>query len=376
MEAVELIKSSVDALSDKVSEQAEKLATLGDSVSNKVKQDFDTTFAELNSKIAEIKQAQATQVAVETNDKSVGDAFIRNFKDNQGRLEINTIKSSDVGGSTYHWTTEPQTQARWSLFDLIPVSYIGQTSINYTKQVAFDNKARPVDESTEKPHSHLTFQKAEAVLRTVAHYEMVTRQALVTDSELRNIINNELYQGLVLSTENQIINGTGQQVTDADGNQYTEWNGLLSQATELDAALLPDDANAIDTLRFAMAQTIKGRGWADGIILNPIDWAKIETAKVNNNGTGAYIVGNPVSGSGRRTLWGLPVVDTWAIDAGSFVVGAFQTACRVFLQNQGVVYIEGYINDQLIKNEMTIVAELMGNVGVKKPLQIIKGNFE
>ena len=376
MEAVELIKNSVDALSDKVAEQAEKLSALGDSVSEKIKSDFDKTFAELNSKIAEIKQAQATQT-VETNAKDVGDAFSKNFRTNGGKLEINAIKAEDVGGAVYNWGGFDATQSRWTLFDLIPVSYIGQTAINYTKQVAFDNQARPVDESKLKPHSHLTFQKAESTLRTIAHYEMVTRQALATDSELRNIINNELYNGLILATENQIINGTGGVVTDAvSGDTYQEWDGLLTHATDFDDTVAPDDANVIDKLRFAMAQVIKGRGWADGIILNPIDWSKIETAKVNNNGTGQYIVGNPVSGIGKRTLWGLPVVDTWAIDEGSFVVGAFKTACRVFLQNQGVIFIDGYINDQLIKNEMTIVAELMGNVGVKKPLQIIKGNFE
>ena len=379
MEAVELLQNSINATQDKVAELSEKLSAMGGKVTEQVKGDFDEKFSELNSKIDELKQAQAAAALPETNAKkynSVGDEFLCNYKNNQGKIEINAIKASEVGGGVYRWGGMQNDRIRWTLFDLIPVSYIDDTAIRYSRLVNIDNKARPVDESKVKPHSHLTFAQAESTLRTIAHYEMVTRQALLAESELLNIINNELYNGLVLATENQIINGSGASQTDpVSGDTYTEWNGLLGQATAFDDSVLPSDAIMIDRLRFAMAQVIAGRGWADGVILNPIDWAKIETAKVNQNGTGAYIIGDPATGTAKRALWGLPVVDTQAIAAGKFVVGAFTTASRVFLQSQGVVYIEGYINDQLIKNEMTIVAELMGNVAVKKPLQIVKGSF-
>lgn len=379
MEAVELLQNSINATQSKVAELSEKLSAMGGKVTEQVKGDFDEKFSELNSKIDELKQAQAAAAMPETNAKkysSVGDEFLCNYKNNQGKIEINAIKAEEVGGGVYRWGGMQNDRIRWTLFDLIPVSYINDTAIRYSRLVNIDNKARPVDESKTKPHSHLTFAQAESTLRTIAHYEMVTRQALLAESELRNIINNELYNGLVLATENQIINGSGASQTDpVSGDTYTEWDGLLGQATAFDDSVLPSDAIMIDRLRFAMAQVIAGRGWADGVILNPIDWAKIETAKVNQNGTGAYIIGDPATGTAKRALWGLPVVDTQAITAGNFVVGAFTTASRVFLQSQGVVYIEGYINDQLIKNEMTIVAELMGNVAVKKPLQIVKGSF-
>ena len=379
MEAVELLQNSINATQDKVAELSEKLSAMGGKVTEQVKGDFDEKFSELNSKIDELKQAQAAAAMPETNAKkygSVGDEFLCNYKNNQGKIEINAIKAEEVGGGVYRWGGMQNDRIRWTLFDLIPVSYINDTAIRYSRLVNIDNQARPVDESKVKPHSHLTFAQAESTLRTIAHYEMVTRQALLAESELRNIINNELYNGLVLATENQIINGSGASQTDpVSGDTYTEWDGLLGQATAFDDSVLPSDSTTIDRLRFAMAQVIAGRGWADGVILNPIDWAKIETAKVNQNGTGAYIIGDPANGTARRALWGLPVVDTQAIAAGDFVVGAFTTASRVFLQSQGVVYIEGYINDQLIKNEMTIVAELMGNVAVKKPLQIVKGSF-
>ena len=386
---LELLQNSINDMGDKLSALSEKMVAEKNAKDEKTLGDFDEKFSEFNKLVAEQKeliatqknaiddflQKQATSGAKATKEyNSFGDKFIAEYANKGGRVECNAIKSADIAGSTFRWGGVDSSRIRWTLFDLIPVSYIADTSIKYTKQVALDNKARPVDESQLKPHSHLTFTKADSTLQTIAHYEMVTRQALKTESELRNIINNELYNGLVLATENQIINGSGTEVTQ-DGATFTEWNGLLTQATAFDNSVLPQDSTTIDAIRFAMAQVIAGRGWADGIILNPIDWAKIETAKVNANGTGAYIVGDPINGTARRLLWGLPVVDTQAIAAGSFVVGAFNTACRVFLQDEGVVFIDGYIENQLIKNEMTIVAELMGNVGVKKPLQIVKGTF-
>ena len=385
---LELLQNSINAMSDNLQEIAAKMTADKNAKDEKTLGDFDEKFSEVNSLILkqnELITAQQNSIddllqkavsgsKAKKEYNSFGEKFVAEFHDKGGKVECNAIKTTDLAGGVYRWGGVESERIRWTLFDLIPVSYINDTSIRFTKQVAIDNKARPVDESQVKPHSHLTFAPAESTLRTIAHYEMVTRQALKTESELKNIINNELYNGLVLATENQIINGTGGEVTQ-DGATYTEWNGLLTQATAFDDTALPSDSTLIDRLRFAMAQVIAGRGWADGVILNPIDWAKIETAKVNANGTGAYIIGDPVNGTARRLLWGLPVVDTQAMAAGDFVVGAFKTAARVFLQSEGVVFIDGYINDQLIKNEMTIVAELMGNVGVKKPLQIVKGSF-
>ena len=106
MEAVELLQNSIDATQSKVAELSEKLSAMGGKVTEQVKGDFDEKFSELNSKIDELKQAQAAAAMPETNAKkygSVGDEFLCNYKNNQGKIEINAIKAEDVGGGVYRW---------------------------------------------------------------------------------------------------------------------------------------------------------------------------------------------------------------------------------------------------------------------------------
>lgn len=385
------IQQSIGAMANNLKELSAKMLAEKNAKDEKTHGDFDEKFTEMNglikaqndliaahkNSIDEFLQTQASIGGESKKYNSFGDKFVAEYKDKDGKVEVNTLTSDGLGG-VYRWGGMETEKIRWTLFDLIPLSYIADSKIDYIR-VSADYNAHPVNEGTVKPHTHLTRQAKQAVMQTIANYEMVTRQALKSDSELRNTINNELYNALVLETENQIINGTGQEVTitDAMGESRTfiEWDGIMQNATAFDPAIVANSNSKIVLLRYAMAQVVQGRGWADGIILNALDWADIETATVNENGTGAFIIGHPADGTARRNLWGLPVVDTFAMPAGKFIVGAFKTAARVFLQNEGVVTMDGWINNQFIKNELTILAELSGNVGVKKPLQIIKGDF-
>ena len=367
MEAVELLQKSIDSTNDKLQEIAEELVKSQSKITENLKGDFDEKFKHFNELQEEVKDLKQAIVSRETMSqkaefKSLGDSFLTHYKDNGGRLNIKAITSDDVAKRTFYWRTEPAERLRWSLFDLIPVSYVSDTAINYTKIIDFDNEASPVAETELKPHSHLTTQPATATLRTIAHHEIVTRQALKADDELRNVINNELYNGLILKAEQQIINGN---------STAPAWDGLFDNSTNF--AYASAGLNRIDAIRLAIAQVIQNGGYADGIIINPIDWANIETSKTDD---GAYLLLNPNNGSARRSLWGLPVVDTFAMARSSFLVGAFKTSSRVFIHDDGVIFIDGYVNDQLIRNEYTIVAEIMGNVALRKPKQVVRGTFE
>jgi HK97 family phage major capsid protein len=55
-------------------------------------------------------------------------------------------------------------------------------------------------------------------------------------------------------------------------------------------------------------------------------------------------------------LWGLRVVLTSAITAGTALVGNFQVAAQVFRRADLTIQV-GYIDDQFVKNTRTILAE-------------------
>ena len=73
-----------------------------------------------------------------------------------------------------------------------------------------------------------------------------------------------------------------------------------------------------------MLQAVLAEYPATGHVMNPIDWAWIETLK---DGQGRYIIGNP-QGTITPTLWGLPVVTTQAITVDKFLTGAFEMGAQ------------------------------------------------
>ena len=109
---------------------------------------------------------------------------------------------------------------------------------------------------------------------------------------------------------------------------------------------------------------------ATGHVLHPTDWANIELQK---DDIGRYVIGNPQGVAGKR-LWGLPVVDTQAIDVGTFLTGAFRLGAQVFDRWEARVEA-AYVDDDFIKNLVTVLAEERLALAVYRPEAFITGSL-
>jgi HK97 family phage major capsid protein len=147
--------------------------------------------------------------------------------------------------------------------------------------------------------------------------------------------------------------------------------GLIPQATAFDTGLLQEDDQQVDILRRAILQVRISEYAASGIVLNPIDWANIETLKDAN---GRYIFGNPGSNL-PPNMWGLPVIDTNAMAQGDFLVGAFNMAAQVFDREDANVQVSTEDADNFTKNMVTIRAEERLALAVFRPEGLIYGSF-
>lgn len=106
-------------------------------------------------------------------------------------------------------------------------------------------------------------------------------------------------------------------------------------------------------------------------MLNPIDWAAIETLK---DTTGRYIIGNP-QGSINKMLWNTPVVDTQAQTLDNFLVGAFNAAAQIF-DRMSIEVLLSTENDKDFENNMiTLRAEERLALAVYRPEAFIAGTF-
>lgn len=233
--------------------------------------------------------------------------------------------------------------------------------IEYLREHSQTDSAAPVAEGASKPQSDFRLELVTTSAKVIAHTMKVSRQALSDISMLRSMIDSRLTYNLDLVEENQILNGdgTGQNLL-----------GIIPQATAYVSPLSGADTQSIDKVRLMVLQASLALLPADGIVLNPADWAWIELLK---DSQGRYIIGNP-QGTLGATLWGLPVVPSMAMQIDKVLVGAFRTGAQIF-DRWNTTIEAGYENDDFTKNLVTILGEKRLALATYRPGAFIYGDF-
>ncbi len=222
-------------------------------------------------------------------------------------------------------------------------------AVEFVRELVFTNNAGMQSaEGALKPESDITYELADAKVRTMAHWIHVSQQALDDAAGLQSQIDSRLRYGLLYQEELQLLKGDG---------TGTNLEGLVTAASAFNApasvvAALSNVTN-IDVLRVAALQATVNEYMASGFVLNPIDWALIELTKTTE---GLYIIGNP-SGQTGANLWNLPVAATNAMDSDQFLSGAFAQAAQIFDRMDTTVALSTEDRDNFVKNLITVLAE-------------------
>jgi len=360
----------------------------GDKIAEGAKQAADEAIVKLNelkARIDEVEQKAARRPNEQPNEqKSLGRQFVESeqFKSligsagqrGKANLEIKatitsvTTDTAGAAGDLVQTTRIPGIVAppdrKLTIRDLLMQGRMDGNALEYVRETGFTNGAGMVAEGTKKPESDLKFDLVSTTAKVIAHYMKASRQILDDASQLQSYIDGRLRYGLAFKEEQQILNGdgTGQNLL-----------GIIPQATAYvrPTGVTPSQETIIDTLRYAMLQAILAEYPASGHVLNPIDWASIETLK---DTTGQYIIGNP-QGTLNPTLWGLPVVETQAITAGKFLTGAFSMGAQIFDRWLSRVEVATENEDDFVKNLVTILAEERLALAVYRPEAFVYGNL-
>src|SRR5487761_2691523 len=156
----------------------------------------------------------------------------------------------------------------------------------------------------------VTFLSASEKVRTIATFIPATKQILDDFTELAGYIQTSLPYYVNLEEEVQMLSGDG------TGENL---HGLITQATAYNTAANVVGDNKIDQLGHAIAQIAKAKELDPTfIVLNTGDWWAIRLTK---DAYGRYLLGDPQSNV-QPSLFGLTVVPTTSMAAGSFLVGS------------------------------------------------------
>lgn len=290
------------------------------------------------------------------------------FRSLFGRKAVVTGEDDESAGAfvqtDYTGIYEPLGRRLTSVLDLISRRNTTSDLVHFVRQTAQVTQAAVVpeanvtdyagatgEESGEKPEGTITFEQVTEPVRTIAVWVPATKRALSDAAQIRGIIDGELREDLQEELEDQVLDGDGV------GENF---DGILNTAGILTQAW---DTDIFTTARRAKTYVMTtGRARPTAWVLNPEDWATIELAQ---DDTGRYYYGGPV-GNGQPALWGIPVVESEAIEQGTGLLGDFRKAI-IWDRERATIQVSDSHEDFFIRNMVAILAEMRAAFGVIRP---------
>ena len=241
--------------------------------------------------------------------------------------------------------------------DLFAQGTTTSASITYLIEASETNAADAVAEGAAKPESALTFDSVVEAIRKVATWLPVSEEMLADVDQIRSYIDARLMLFVAIAMDREALSGSGTP---------PHMRGLLNTpglATTVAAGATENNADAI--FRSLMTVLAESMLMPDGIVMHPANWAGAVLAK---NSVGDYLAaGAPFAGLPSPTLWGLPVVATTAMTAGTGLTGAFKAGAQFWKRSGITVQASNSHADYFIKNLVAIRAEQRALLTVYRP---------
>lgn len=247
--------------------------------------------------------------------------------------------------------------------DVVTNGTTGSDAVKYVRVNTTTNAAATVAEASAstgtsgtKPESTMTLEVITANVKTIAHWVPATTRTLSDAGQLRTLIDNFLTYGLEEELEDQMITGDG---TGENFEGIGTVSGVQAQTW---------DTNILTTTRKARTKVkVVGRDTPNAYLLHPEDWEKIDLLQ---DAEDRYYFGGPMQ-LGTPRLWGLPVIESEGVPAGTGYVGNFRKAV-LWDREQASVQVSNSHSDFFIRNMVAILAELRAAFGVLAPKSFVE----
>lgn len=294
-------------------------------------------------------------------------------KDVYGAMDSHVINQG-IGTVIQFDPMIPRQQRPSRVRDLFPQASTSANLIDYFQVLGFaenngEGNAQTVADYNngafgQKPQSNLKFRPAQAPVRTIAHWEAAHRNIIMDVPQLQATINNELLYGLALQEDWQLLQG--------DGNVENIKGILNHEGIQIYTAL--DNELKSDSLRKASTLAMLANFPPNGYVLHPNDWEDIELQK--GSGDGQYMLFTNIAVGVNAQVWRQPVVETAAMDEGTFLNGAFGAGAQVYDRMRASIRIAEQHAGFFTQNAVAILCEERLALAVKRPEAFVKGTFD
>jgi HK97 family phage major capsid protein len=259
----------------------------------------------------------------------------------------------------------PQTNADRMprILDLLDRRTTDSNTVEYVRETtAAGTTAAETAEAGAKPESTFTFEVVTEPVRTIAHWTNITRQTLDDNAQLRGYIDGRLRYGLEFRADQQALNGNG---------TASNLRGLLNVSGINTYAPGAAEARVI-SIRKGITMVQQDEYNATGVALNPADWELVELSTDNQ---GAFRVSPNVANALAPRIWGLNVVPTTVIAAGTGLVGDYRYGATWWERTGVQVFLTDSHASNFTSNVLTLLAEMRAALAVWRPSAFCRITF-
>ena len=229
------------------------------------------------------------------------------------------------------------------ILDIVPVGQTAMSTIKYMEETIRTHAAAEKSEGSAFAESTFVLTEQTEEVRKITDSIPVTDEQLEDVPMVQSYLNQRLTFGLRQRLDLQIVQGDG-SAPNLEGTLNV--SGIQTQAK----GVLP----VPDAIYKALTKVrVAGRAFPDHVLLHHNDWQDIRLLRTAD---GIYIWGSP-SEAGVERIWGLPVVQSDALDEHTGIVGDYGNFSMIF-ERRGIDVQVGFVGDQFVQGKRTIRADL------------------
>lgn len=279
-------------------------------------------------------------------------------KDYLATMEQKTLMTTTAGFAPQSVRTGvviPAALRPVQVLDLIPQDTTTQAAVVFMEETTSTNAAAELAEAGSYAEDTFAYTERTSTVRKIAHKIPVTDEQLADIPQLQGILNDRMSFFLRQRLDLEVVTGNG---------VAPNLTGLLNTGSIQTQAKGADPTP--DAVYKAMVKVrITGRASPSGIIMHPTDWQNVRLLRTAD---GIYIWGSPDAAAPER-MWGLPVAQFDGGSAGTAYVADFVNFTRLFYR-KGIEVQVGYVNDDFIKGQATLRADLRAAFVVYRPAAV------
>ena len=343
------LKSDIEAEDEKAIEEGEVLAQAISDLTEEIEaiQENAAKAKELLGKIGTPEEAPA-EGETEMNTEGLKSLDLDYLKSNRGVVSTSIKAATDpVLAPTIPAVSQiiPVADDRLGVRDLLSVEAISGNALTYFVMGAVEGTPAITEEGAEKPQIHPTYTGKTENLKKIAAHLKESDELLNDAPYLESVVRGRGIKAVKDAIEAYLIS----TILGTSGINVSVNSGI-----------------SFDNLLKAKMAVLADTGFEpDAVVINPADLQTLLLAKDGGN-SGQYLMGGPAYapyGNGAYgaylPIWGMKVVASSKITAGTAIVGAFKDgASLVSKQDEGFrVEVANQNEDDFVKNMITVRIE-------------------